>query len=77
MKPVQILIDEELLERLDEDDEVRLRGRSKVLRELVSAYLESQRDARIDAQYKRGYGDGLQVSEELEGWGEEGAWPEK
>lgn len=77
MKPVQILIDEELLERLDEDEEVRLSGRSKVMRELVSAYLESQRDARLDAQYKQGYGDGIRVSEELDGWGEEGSWPEE
>jgi metal-responsive CopG/Arc/MetJ family transcriptional regulator len=77
MKPVQILMDEELLERLDEDDEVRLSGRSKVLRGLVSAYLESQRDARLDAQYTQGYGDGLRVSEELDGWGEEGSWPEE
>jgi metal-responsive CopG/Arc/MetJ family transcriptional regulator len=77
MKPVQILIDEELLERLDADDEVRLSGRSKVLRGLVSAYLESRRDARLDAQYKQGYGDGLRVSEELDGWGEEGSWPEE
>jgi metal-responsive CopG/Arc/MetJ family transcriptional regulator len=77
MKPVQILIDEELLAGLDEDEEVRRKGRSKVLRGLVSAYLESRREARLDAQYQRGYGDGPRVSEELDGWGEEGSWPEE
>jgi metal-responsive CopG/Arc/MetJ family transcriptional regulator len=77
MKPVQILMDEELLAGLDEDEEVRRKGRSKVLRGLVSAYLESQREARLDAQYQRGYGDDLRVSEELDGWGEEGSWPEE
>jgi metal-responsive CopG/Arc/MetJ family transcriptional regulator len=77
MKPVQILMDEELLARLDEDEEVRRRGRSKVLRGLVSAYLESRRDARLDAQYQQGYGNDLRVSEELAGWDEEGSWPDK
>jgi metal-responsive CopG/Arc/MetJ family transcriptional regulator len=77
MKPVQILIDEELLAGLDEDEDVRLKGRSKVLRGLVAAYLESRREARLDAQYRQGYGDDLRVSEELEGWAEEGVWPEK
>jgi len=77
MKPVQILIDDELPAGLDEDDEVRRSGRSKVLRRLISAYLESRRDARRDAQYRQGYGDGLRVSEELDGWGEEGSWPKE
>jgi metal-responsive CopG/Arc/MetJ family transcriptional regulator len=77
MKPVQILIDEDLLAVLDEDEEVRRRGRSKVLRGLVAAYLESRREARLDAQYRQGYGDDLRVSEELDGWAEEGSWPEE
>ena len=75
MKPVQILMDEELLAGLDEDEEVRRSGRSKVLRGLVAAYLESRREARVDAQYRQGYGDALRVSEELDGWDEEGSWP--
>jgi metal-responsive CopG/Arc/MetJ family transcriptional regulator len=77
MKPVQILMDEELLAGLDEDEEVRRNGRSKVLRGLVSAYLEGRREARLDAQYRQGYGDNLQVSEELDGWAEEGPWPDE
>jgi metal-responsive CopG/Arc/MetJ family transcriptional regulator len=77
MKPVQILMDEELLAGLDEDEAVRRGGRSKVLRGLVSAYLESRRDARLDVQYQQGYGSSLRVSEELVGWDEEGSWPEE
>lgn len=77
MKPIQILMDEELLAGLDEDEAVQRSGRSKVLRELVSAYLESRRDARLDAQYQQGYGNTLRVSEELAGWDEEGSWPEE
>lgn len=75
MKPVQILMDEELLAGLDGDEEVRRSGRSRVLRGLVAAYLESRREARLDAQYRQGYGDALRVSEELDGWDEEGSWP--
>ena len=75
MKPVQILMNEELLAGLDEDEAVQRSGRSKVLRELVSAYLESRREARLDAQYREGYGSDLRVGEELEGWDEEGSWP--
>jgi metal-responsive CopG/Arc/MetJ family transcriptional regulator len=75
MKPVQILMDEELLAGLDGDEEVRRSGRSKVLRGLVAAYLESRREARLDTQYRHGYGDALRVSEELDGWDEEGSWP--
>jgi metal-responsive CopG/Arc/MetJ family transcriptional regulator len=77
MKPVQILVDEELLAGLDEDEEVRLRGRSKVLRGLIAAYLESRREARLDLQYRQGYGDNLGVGEELDGWDEEGSWPKE
>ncbi len=77
MKPVQILMDDELLAGLDADEEVRRSGRSKVLRGLVSAYLESRREARLDAQYRKGYGDDLRVSEELEGWDDEGSWSGK
>jgi len=74
MKAVQILMDEELLAGLDEDEEVHRSGRSKVLRGLVSAYLESRREALLDAQHRKGYGDDLRVSEELQDWDEEGAW---
>ena len=77
MKPIQILIDEELLAGLDEDEEVRRRGRSKVLRGLIAAYLEGRREARLDVQYRQGYGDNLRVSEELDGWDKEGSWPEE
>ncbi len=75
MKRMKILMDEELLARLDDDEEVRRSGRSKVLRGLVSAYLESRRDERLDAQYQQGYGNDLRVSEEFAGWDEEGSWP--
>ena len=75
MKHVQILVNEEMLANLDADDEVQRTGRSKVLRRLITAYMESRREARLDSQYRRGYSDGPRVNEELEGWPEEGSWP--
>jgi metal-responsive CopG/Arc/MetJ family transcriptional regulator len=68
MKPVHFLIDEELLAALDDDEEVRRSGRSKVLRGLVAAYLESKRDLRLDEEYRRGYAIGSRINEELDGW---------
>lgn len=68
MKPVHILIDEELLAVLDDDEEVRRSGRSKVLRGLVAAYLESKRELRLDEEYRRGYANGSRINEELDGW---------
>jgi metal-responsive CopG/Arc/MetJ family transcriptional regulator len=77
MKPVQILIDEELLEALDADSEVQKLGRSRVIRELAAQYLRRRRRLEVDASYARGYGDGVQVAEDLSGWDEEGVWPDE
>jgi metal-responsive CopG/Arc/MetJ family transcriptional regulator len=76
MKPVQVLFDDDLLAELDTDADVRERGRSKVLRELVASYLKQQRQAMNDAQYAAGYGDDAQVNDDLAGWDEEGEWPD-
>jgi metal-responsive CopG/Arc/MetJ family transcriptional regulator len=77
MKPVQLLFDEELLAELDSDERVQRVGRSEVLRELAASYLRKRREAALDARYAEGYGGGAsKVSEELEGWVEEGVWPD-
>ena len=77
MKPIQVTFDEALLERLDAHPAVRERGRSAVLREAAAAYLGSQgRRGHRHPLYRAGYrpADGLEA--ELEGWAEEGVWPE-
>lgn len=75
MKPVQVLFDEALLSELDDDERVRRKGRSSVLRELAAAYLKERRLRLLEAQYRTGYGAG--VCEDLAGWGEEGEWPDE
>ena len=76
MKPIQVLFDEKLLESLDADDEVQRRGRSAVLREAAAEYLRRRRHTAIARRYEEAYGDGSGVDDDLEGWSEEGIWPD-
>jgi len=41
----------------------------------VQSLIDEESQADLNAQYRQGYGDGLRVSDELEGWAEEGSWP--
>ena len=75
MKAIQITIDDRLLSRLDADPEVKRVGRSAVFRRAIDVYLRERRKRLVSDAYRRAYqrsGPGG----ELEGWTEEGAWPE-
>jgi len=76
MKAVQIMFDEDLLAALDETVDVREKGRSAVLREITSDFLQRRRKQEIDAQYERAYaGVKDPLGKDFEGWDEEGIWP--
>lgn len=75
MKPIQLLIDEPLLRRLDRDPEVREVGRSEVLRRAANAYLRRSRGRRIAEAYARAYAESGGLGAEWSGWEDEGAWP--
>jgi metal-responsive CopG/Arc/MetJ family transcriptional regulator len=75
MKPIQILVDEELLQELDATEEVQREGRSAVLRRAAHEYLRRRKRRRIREQYRRAYGRQGGLGEEFAGWTEEGAWP--
>lgn len=77
MKAIQITVDERLLERLNRDPEVRSLGRSAVFRRAVEAYLRDRRRAEVANAYRRAYGGRGGAVVELEGWAEEGVWPER
>ena len=77
MKPIQILIDEPLLRRLDADEEVRRLGRSEVLRRAADEYLRRRRSRRVTDAYRQAYGNKEGLSEEFAGWENEGSWPGK
>ncbi len=76
MKAIQIMVEEELLARLDGDEEVRRDGRSAVIRRAVAEYLRRTRARRITDAYRKAYGRRDQLDEELSGWPDEGKWPE-
>jgi metal-responsive CopG/Arc/MetJ family transcriptional regulator len=75
MKPVQIMLDEELLAQLDATDEVQRDGRSAVLRRAVAEYLKRGRALQIRDGYRAAYGSAPGIGRELEGWEDEGSWP--
>jgi hypothetical protein len=75
MKPIRVLMDEDLLRELDATDEVKREGRSAVLRRAAAEYLLHRRRRAIREQYGRAYGGEGDLGSELAGWEEQGAWP--
>ena len=76
MQAVRVMFDVELLAELDETPDVRRKGRSAVLRELISDFLRQRRSREIDAQYERAYaGVDDPLGQEFQGWEKEGVWP--
>jgi metal-responsive CopG/Arc/MetJ family transcriptional regulator len=75
MKAIQVTLDEALLARLDQDDEVQRDGRSAVLRRAADLYLRQRHAREVAAAYRRAYGDRPGLGAEFEGWEREGAWP--
>ena len=56
MKAIHITLDEQLLEALERDEEVKQKGRSAVIRRAVTDYLRKKRREAIAEAYQRGYG---------------------
>jgi len=77
MKAIQITMDPELLARLDEQEVVKQKGRSAVIRSAVEAWLRRMREQQIVQEYQRAYGEGRGLGREWEGWEEEGTWLEE
>lgn len=77
MKAIQITVDDTLLAQLDADPEVKRLGRSAVFRRAVEAYLCQRRKRAIGDAYRRAYGKHDGPVTELEGWSDEGVWPER
>lgn len=75
MKAIQITLDDDLLARLDGDDEVQRDGRSAVLRRAADLYLRQRRAGAISLAYRRAYVDDAGLNAEFAGWEKEGVWP--
>jgi metal-responsive CopG/Arc/MetJ family transcriptional regulator len=77
MKAVQVVLDEDLLARLDASEEVKAEGRSAVLRRAAAEYLMRRRRETISDQYRRAYSGNPGLGEEFEGWEDQGSWPKE
>jgi metal-responsive CopG/Arc/MetJ family transcriptional regulator len=75
MKTIQITIDENLLTKLDSDEETQRDGRSAVLRRALTEYLHNRRRSTIANSYRRAYKGKEGLSKEFDGWEDEGVWP--
>ena len=71
------MMDEDLLQRLDRDSEVRRQGRSAVLRRAAAEYLRRSSARRVAEAYRKAYGGGAGLGSEFSGWEDEGTWPGK
>ena len=76
MKAIQITFDERLLEKLDNDKEVKKERRSAVIRCAVADYLRKKRWVTSADAYHRAYGKQLAKSD-LRGWVDEGIRPDE
>lgn len=76
MRAIQITFDEGLLETLDRDEEVQRNGRSAVIRRAVTDYLRKKQREAIAEAYRRGYGK-HPADSDLDGWADEGSWPDE
>ena len=70
---IRVTFDEELLREFDQCPDVRSRGRSAVLRDLVTNYLTTERSEDIARQCREGYTKYPQTDEDL-AWARIEAW---
>jgi len=76
-KPVQVSIDQELLERIDRDPEVQHRGRSAFIRSAVELYLHAKERRSTDEQIEQAYrGQSDIMIDEVAELVRDQAWPE-
>ncbi len=77
MKAIQVMLDEDLVARLDESAEVRAEGRSAVLRRAAVEYLDRRRREAIADQYRKAYSGAAGLGDEFAGWEDQGSWTEE
>lgn len=75
-RPVQISMDEELLQRIDEDPEAREKGRSAFIRSAVESYFSAKERQETEARLVRAYsGQADLLLSEVEDLLEAQTWP--
>ena len=77
MHPIQVSIDEDLLKRIDDEPEVKERGRSAFIRSAIRLYLKAKKRREIDDEILRAYeGCADEMLDEVAGLVSAQAWPE-
>jgi len=75
-KPVQISLDEDLLHRIDEDVEVKDKGRSAFIRSAVEYYFLAKKRQQLDRQIREAYeGEADDMRDEIRDILGAQAWP--
>ena len=77
MKPVQIMMDEHLLARLDEAARKQSQGRSALVRKCVEEHLRKRCIEDMDRQALDAYARVPQTPEEVQEWLPLQVWPEE
>lgn len=76
MKPVQILMDEDLLQTVDREAKRQKSNRSTLVRAALVAYLKTARRRTLDERYRRGYEQSPEQPEDISAWEDIQQWPE-
>ena len=77
MKPIQLLIDEELIRRLDREAKRLRANRSKLIRLAVERFLQEQQRQVLEEADRQGYLRRPQRPKDLEAWEAIQTWPEE
>ena len=77
MQPIKVSIDEDRLELIDEEPEVKERGRSAFIRSAIRLYLKAKERRETDEQIQRAYeGCADEMLQEVASLVNAQAWPE-
>jgi metal-responsive CopG/Arc/MetJ family transcriptional regulator len=77
MKPIQVLIDENLVRRLDREAKRLRANRSKLIRLAVERFLQDQQRLALEEADRRGYERRPRRAAELDAWEGIQEWPEE
>ena len=77
MKPIQILMDDDLIRTLDREARRLRSNRSRLVRAALSAYLATTRRRMLDERYRRGYVQKPAALDDVGEWERIQEWPEE
>jgi metal-responsive CopG/Arc/MetJ family transcriptional regulator len=77
MKPIQLMMDSELLRAADREAKRRKINRSALLRAALTEFLANAQRQALDEQYRRGYEKKPAGKDDVEAWEAIQSWPEE